>query len=115
MTTFTVQVGRSPKMAGSSCHRRRLAGLTWIMRSMAHHNGAALREQHVVDFHDGVMVVEDPERLAELASAPAQSAPAGSLRYRGSALTTALAADRLLIFRYNMVGGEGFEPPTFSV
>ena len=27
-----------------------------------------LREQRVVDFHDGVMVVEDPERLAELAS-----------------------------------------------
>jgi CRP/FNR family transcriptional regulator len=33
-----------------------------------------LREQHVVDFHDGVMVVEDPRRLAGLADAHPDSA-----------------------------------------
>ena len=33
-----------------------------------------LREQRVVDFHDGVMIVGDPERLAELANAHPNSA-----------------------------------------
>jgi CRP/FNR family transcriptional regulator len=33
-----------------------------------------LREQHVVDFHDGVMVVEDPGRLAALSTIYSESA-----------------------------------------
>jgi CRP/FNR family transcriptional regulator, anaerobic regulatory protein len=33
-----------------------------------------LREQRVVDFHDGVMVIEDPQRLAALANAYPDSA-----------------------------------------
>ncbi len=48
-----------------------------------------LREQRVVDFHDGVMVVDDPRRLAALANAYPDSA---ALWEDGAALDEPLAA-----------------------
>ncbi len=54
-----------------------------------------LREQHVVDFHDGVMVVEDPGRLAALSAIYSGSAAlSGPTAWRGSSHSPARSPSR---------------------
>jgi CRP/FNR family transcriptional regulator len=55
--------------------QRQIAEATGLTAIHVNRVVSGLREQRVVDFHDGMMVVDDPRKLAALANAYPDSAP----------------------------------------